>query len=78
MITKYLLPLLFASSLVAEESTLDKFGALVIRLHQGTENLFVNIPAHTWAETEEQKEEIEKMLKADNIPEYKGKVSLPV
>ena len=28
--------------------------------------------------SKEQKEEIEKMLKADNIPEYKGKVSLPV
>ncbi len=26
----------------------------------------------------EQKENIEKMLKDDNIPEYKGKVSLPV
>ena len=28
--------------------------------------------------TNEQKENIEKMLKDDNIPEYKGKVSLPV
>ncbi len=28
--------------------------------------------------TKEQKEIIEKMLKDDNIPEYKGKVSLPV
>ena len=28
--------------------------------------------------TKEQKENIEKMLKDDNIPEYKGKVSLPV
>jgi len=28
--------------------------------------------------TKEQKENIEKMLKNDNIPEYKGKVSLPV
>ena len=28
--------------------------------------------------SKEQKEEIEKMLKTDNIPEYKGKVSLPV
>ncbi len=28
--------------------------------------------------TQEQKENIEKMLKDDNIPEYKGKVSLPV
>jgi len=50
-----ILSLLVATSVVAEESTLEKFGALVIRLHQGTEGLFVNIPAHTWAETEEQK-----------------------
>ena len=28
--------------------------------------------------SKEQKDEIEKMLKTDNIPEYKGKVSLPV
>jgi len=28
--------------------------------------------------THEQKENIEKLLKDDNIPEYKGKVSLPV
>jgi len=28
--------------------------------------------------SQEQKIEIEKMLKADNVPEYKGKVSLPV
>jgi len=28
--------------------------------------------------TKEQKESIEKMLKANNVPEYKGKVSLPV
>jgi hypothetical protein len=28
--------------------------------------------------TKEQKEHIEKILKDDNIPEYKGKVSLPV
>ena len=28
--------------------------------------------------TQEQKESIEKMLKDDNIPEYKGKVALPV
>ena len=28
--------------------------------------------------TKEQKEAIEKMLKTDNVPEYKGKVSLPV
>ncbi len=53
---KYILSLLVATSVVAEESTLEKFGALVIRLHQGTEDLFVNINSHTWAETEEQRQ----------------------
>lgn len=28
--------------------------------------------------TKEQKDDIEKMFKRDNVPEYKGKVSLPV
>ena len=54
--TKYILSLLVATSVVAEESTLEKFGALVQGLHQGTEDLFVNINSHTWAETEEQRE----------------------
>ena len=54
--TKYILSLLVATSVVAEESTLEKFGALVQGLHQGTEDLFVNINSHTWAETKEQRE----------------------
>ena len=51
-----ILSLLVATSVVAEESTLEKFGALVIRLHQGTESLFVGINSHTWAETEEKRD----------------------
>ncbi|SVB80563.1 uncharacterized protein METZ01_LOCUS233417, partial [marine metagenome] len=54
MIRLILLFVAVTVTVVAEESTLEKFGSLVIRIHQGTEDLFVNIPAHTWAETEEQ------------------------
>ena len=54
-ITLSLLTLITITSF-AEESTLEKFGALVIRLHQGTESLFVGINSHTWAETEEKRD----------------------
>ena len=71
--TKYLLPLLFAATVVAEESTLEKFGALVIRLHQGTEDLFVNINSHTWAETEEQREYLDDGYFVKAMKELHGK-----
>ena len=71
--TKYILSLLVATSVVAEESTLEKFGALVIRLHQGTESLFVNIPAHTWAETEEKREYLDDGYFAKAMKELYGK-----
>ena len=69
----YILSLLVATSVVAEESTLEKFGALVIRLHQGTESLFVNIPAHTWAETEEQREYLDDGYFVKAMKELHGK-----
>ena len=68
-----ILSLLVATSVVAEESTLEKFGALVIRIHQGTENLFVNIPAHTWAETEEQREYLDDGYFVKAMKELQGK-----
>ena len=68
-----ILSLLVATSVVAEESTLEKFGALVIRIHQGTENLFVNIPAHTWAETEEQREYLDDGYFVKAMKELHGK-----
>jgi len=52
---RYILPFLFASSLLAAESVLKQFGALVMPRHQGTNHLFVNIPSKTWAETEEER-----------------------
>jgi len=70
---KYILALLVATSVVAEESTLEKFGALVIRLHQGTEDLFVNINSHTWAETEEQREYLDDGYFVKAMKELHGK-----
>ena len=57
----------------AEESTLEKFGALVIRLHQGTEDLFVNIPAHTWAESEAQRDYLDDGYFIKTMKELNGK-----
>jgi len=71
--TKYILSLLVATSVVAEESTLEKFGALVIPLHQGTEDLFVNVNSHTWAETEEQREYLDDGYFAKAMKELHGK-----
>jgi hypothetical protein len=68
-----ILSLLVATSVVAEESTLEKFGALVIRLHQGTEDLFVNINSHTWAETEEQREYLDDGYFVKAMKELQGK-----
>jgi hypothetical protein len=70
---KYILSLLVATSVVAEESTLEKFGALVIPLHQGTEDLFVNVNSHTWAETEEQREYLDDGYFAKAMKELHGK-----
>ena len=57
----------------AEESTLEKFGALVIRLHQGTEDLFVGINSHTWAETEEKREYLDDGYFVKAMKELHGK-----
>ena len=57
----------------AEESTLEKFGALVIRLHQGTEDLFVGINSHTWAETEEKRDYLNDGYFVKAMKELHGK-----
>ena len=57
----------------AEESTLEKFGALVMRLHKGTENLFVGINSHTWAETEEKREYLDAGYFIKAMKELQGK-----
>ena len=71
-ITLSLLTLITITSF-AEESTLEKFGALVIRLHQGTESLFVGINNHTWAETEEKREYLDDGYFVKAMKELHGK-----
>ena len=73
MIRLILLFVAVTVTVVAEESTLEKFGALVIQLHQGTEDLLVNIPAHTWAEAEEKREYLDDGYFVKAMKELHGK-----
>lgn len=73
MITRYLLPFLCGTSLIAAETTLEKFGALVQQLHQGTEDTFVNINSHTWAETKEKREYLDDAYFIKAMKELHGK-----
>ena len=44
--------LLLATAITVEASTLEKFDALVMGIHQGSDQYFVNIPSKTFAEKE--------------------------
>lgn len=47
---KTLILLALSSTVIAEQSTLDKFNALVMNTYQGSNEYFVNIPSKTFAE----------------------------
>ena len=47
---KTLILLALSSTVIAEQSTLDKFNALVMNTYQGSNEYFVNIPIKTFAE----------------------------
>ena len=47
---KTLILLALSSTVIAEQSTLDKFNALVMNTYQGSDEYFVNIPSKTFAE----------------------------
>ncbi len=64
---------LITTTSFAEESTLTKFGALVMPTHQGTERLFVNINSHTWAESEEKREYLNNSYFIKAMKELRGK-----
>ena len=51
-----ILSLALTSTVIAEESTLKKFGALVMNIHQGSNEYFVNIPDKTFAEDKTKQE----------------------
>ena len=70
---KYLLPLLFAATVVAQESTLEKFDALVIPIHQKTDELYVNIPEKTFGSDKNPSIYLNDMYFVKAIAELHGK-----
>ncbi len=61
------------ATMVAEESTLDKFGALVMPIHQESDEHFVNIPHKTFAENRKDEIFLNNMYFGKAIAELHGK-----
>ena len=57
----FILTLALTSTVMAEQSTLDKFNALVMNIHQGSDEYFVNIPSKTFAEDKGEQEYLNDM-----------------
>ena len=58
---KTLILLALSSTVIAEQSTLDKFNALVMNTYQGSDEYFVNIPSKTFAEDKGEQEYLNDM-----------------
>ena len=58
---KTLILLALSSTVIAEQSTLDKFNALVMNTYQGSNEYFVNIPSKTFAEDKGKQEYLNDM-----------------
>ena len=71
--TKYILSLLVAATVVAQESTLEKFDALVIPIHQKSDELYVNIPEKTFGSDKNPSIYLNDMLFVKAIAELHGK-----
>ena len=65
----FILSLALTSTVMAEQSTLDKFNALVMNIHQGSDEYFVNIPSKTFAE-DKAKQEYFDDTKLDNFKTF--------
>ena len=65
--------LMVGATMVAEESTLDKFGALVMPIHQESDEYFVNIPHKTFAENKKDQIFLNNMYFGKAIAELHGK-----
>ncbi len=70
--TRYILSLLFAATVVAQESTLEKFDALVIPIHQKSDELYVNIPEKTFGSDKNPSIYLNDMLFVKAIAELHG------
>ena len=71
--TRYILSLLFAASVAAKGSTLEKFDALVMPIHQKSDELYVNIPEKTFGSDKTPSIYLNDMLFVKAIAELHGK-----
>ena len=69
----FILAFVLTSTVMAEQSALEKFNALVMNIHQGSDEYFVNIQSKTFAEDKSNQEYLndEYFIKAMN--ELRGK-----
>ena len=63
---------------MAEQSTLDKFNALVMNTYQGSNEYFVNIPSKTFAEDKGKQEYFNDMYFTKAMTELHGKKDLSI
>ena len=69
----FILTLALTSTVMAEQSTLDKFNALVMNIHQGSDEYFVNIPSKTFAEDKVKQEYFDDKYFTKAMTELHGK-----
>ena len=69
----FILALALTSTVMAEQSTLDKFNALVMNTYQGSNEYFVNIPSKTFAEDKGKQEYFNDMYFTKAMTELHGK-----
>ena len=68
-----LVSLMLGATIVAQGSTLEKFNALVMGIHEGSDEYFVNIPSKTFAEDKSKVERLGDKYFADAMVELQGK-----
>ena len=69
----FILTLALTSTVMAEQSTLDKFNALVMNTYQGSDEYFVNIPSKTFAEDKVKQEYFDDKYFTKAMTELHGK-----
>ena len=69
----FILAFVLTSTVMAEQSTLDKFNALVMNIHQGSDEYFVNIPSKTFAEDKVKQEYFDDKYFTKAMTELHGK-----
>ena len=76
----FILAFALTSTVMAEQSALEKFNALVMNIHQGSDEYFVNIQSKTFAEDKSKQEYLndEYFIKALNELSGKKKHQLRV